>query len=57
YGSHQCIGQALARVELESVYAGIARRMPGLRLATPLEDIRFKSDMAVYGVHELPVTW
>ncbi len=57
YGSHQCIGQALARVELESVYAGITRRMPGLRLAIPLADVRFKSDMAVYGVHELPVIW
>ncbi|MCI4066893.1 cytochrome P450 [Micromonospora sp. R77] len=57
YGNHQCIGQALARVELESVYAGVARRIPGLRLAVPLAYVRFKSDMAVYGVHELPVTW
>ncbi|KOX03181.1 cytochrome P450 [Micromonospora sp. NRRL B-16802] len=57
YGSHQCIGQALARIELEAVYGGVARRTPGLRLATPLEAVRFKSDMAVYGVHELLVTW
>jgi cytochrome P450 len=57
YGPHQCLGQALARVELQEAYTGIARLLPGLRLAVPLEGIRFKSDMAVYGVHELPVTW
>ncbi|MCZ4125222.1 cytochrome P450 [Streptomyces sp. H39-S7] len=57
YGPHQCLGQSMARVELQEAYQGIARRLPGLRPAVPLQDIRFKSDMAVYGVHELPVRW
>ncbi|MBT2508656.1 cytochrome P450 [Streptomyces sp. ISL-98] len=57
YGPHQCLGQSLARVELQEVYAGIARRIPTLRTAVPDEELRFKEDMAVYGVHELPVTW
>lgn len=57
YGPHQCLGQALARVELQEAYAGIARRIPGLRLAVAEDELRFKSDMAVYGVHELPVDW
>ncbi|MFE2293874.1 cytochrome P450 [Streptomyces sp. NPDC059452] len=57
YGPHQCMGQSLARVELQEVYAAVARRMPTLRVAVPAEEIRFKSDMAVYGVHALPVTW
>lgn len=57
YGPHQCLGQALARVELQETYSAVARRIPTLRTAVPLEEIRFKSDVAVYGVHELPVDW
>ncbi|MBY8875062.1 cytochrome P450 [Micromonospora sp. PLK6-60] len=57
YGPHQCLGQSLARVELQETYRVVARRLPGLRVGVPLERLRFKSDMAVYGLHELPVTW
>ncbi|MFD0268800.1 cytochrome P450 [Streptomyces sp. NPDC127106] len=57
YGPHQCMGQSLARVELQEVYAAVARRIPTLRTAVPEEELRFKSDMAVYGLHALPVTW
>ena len=32
-------------------------RLPGLRLAIPLEEVRFRHDMSAYGVHELPVLW
>ncbi len=57
YGVHQCLGQPLARVELQVVYGTLYRRVPTLRRAVPLEEIRFKHDMLVYGVHELPVSW
>jgi cytochrome P450 len=57
YGVHQCLGQPLARVELQVVYGTLYRRVPTLRPAVPLEKIRFKHDMLVYGVHELPVSW
>jgi hypothetical protein len=57
YGIHQCLGQPLARVELQVVYSTLYRRIPDLRLAVPLEEISFKHDMIVYGVHALPVTW
>jgi cytochrome P450 len=57
YGVHQCLGQPLARVELQVVYGTLYRRVPTLRTAVPLEEIRFKHDMLVYGVHELPVRW
>jgi cytochrome P450 len=57
YGVHQCLGQPLARVELQVVYGTLYRRVPTLRPAVPLEEIRFKHDMLVYGVHELPVSW
>ncbi|MBP2329371.1 cytochrome P450 [Kibdelosporangium banguiense] len=57
YGVHQCIGQTLARAELQIALPLLLRRLPGLKLAVPLEDLRFRSDMSIYGVHELPVTW
>jgi cytochrome P450 len=57
FGVHQCLGQPLARVELQVVYGTLYRRIPGLRLAAPLEQIPFKHDSNIYGVYELPVTW
>ncbi|MBB5153128.1 cytochrome P450 [Saccharopolyspora phatthalungensis] len=57
FGPHQCIGQNLARLELQIVFDTLFRRVPGLRLATAVEDLPFKQDGTVYGVHELPVTW
>ncbi|HEV3359054.1 MAG TPA: cytochrome P450 [Pseudonocardiaceae bacterium] len=57
FGVHQCLGQPLARMELQVVYSTLYRRMPTLRLAADLADIPFKHDGSVYGVYELPVTW
>jgi cytochrome P450 len=57
FGMHQCLGQPLARMELQVVYGTLYRRIPTLALATELNLIRFKHDGMVYGVHELPVTW
>ncbi|WP_043264401.1 cytochrome P450 [Streptomyces sp. CT34] len=57
YGAHQCLGQNLARMELEIVYSTLLRRIPTLRSAIPTEDLPFKSDADIYGIHEFPVTW
>jgi cytochrome P450 len=57
FGAHQCLGQNLARVELQVVFDTLLRRVPGLRLAADVSDIRFKDDAFVYGARELPVTW
>ncbi|WP_236792101.1 cytochrome P450 [Amycolatopsis sp. GM8] len=57
FGVHQCLGQPLARLELQVVYSTLYRRIPTLALATDLERIPFKHDGSVYGVYELPVTW
>ena len=57
FGVHQCLGQPLARVELQVVYGTLYRRLPALRLAVALEQIPFKHDSNVYGVYELPVTF
>jgi len=37
-------------------FATLARRLPGLRLAVPPEELKFK-DADIYGMKELPVTW
>jgi cytochrome P450 len=57
HGVHQCLGQTLARAELEIALPVLLRRLPNLRLAVPLQQLHFRNDMVVYGVHELPVTW
>ncbi|MEV6771782.1 cytochrome P450 [Nocardia sp. NPDC051030] len=57
YGAHQCLGQNLARAELQITLETLFRRIPELRLAADPSELRFKSDALVYGLHELPVTW
>jgi cytochrome P450 len=57
FGVHQCLGQPLARLELRIALTTLLRRLPGLRLAVPFEDVRFRPDKAIYGVESLPVTW
>jgi cytochrome P450 len=57
YGVHQCIGQNLARVEMQIALATLARRLPGLALAVPFEELRFANDQEIFGIEELPVTW
>ncbi|EGX59762.1 cytochrome P450 [Streptomyces zinciresistens K42] len=56
-GIHHCVGQPLARLELQILYPTLLRRIPTLRAAVPLEETRFKYDAVIYGLHELPVTW
>ena len=57
FGVHQCLGQSLARMELQVAYRTLYRRVPTLALATDMARIPFKHDGSVYGVYELPVTW
>jgi cytochrome P450 len=57
FGVHQCLGQPLARMELQVVYSSLYKRIPNLKLACALEDVKFKNDAFIYGVHELPVAW
>ncbi|KUL27803.1 cytochrome P450 [Actinoplanes awajinensis] len=57
YGVHQCLGQSLARVELQVAYATIYRRIPTLALAVPFEQVPFAMEGVAYGLKALPVTW
>ncbi|HEY1177590.1 MAG TPA: cytochrome P450 [Phytomonospora sp.] len=57
YGVHQCLGQNLARLELDIVYRTLFDRVPGLTLAVPAESLSYKDEALVYGINEVPVTW
>jgi cytochrome P450 len=56
YGIHQCLGQPLARMELQVVLPEVFRRLPYLSVPAA-EDIAFKDTSFAYGVRTLPVTW
>ncbi|MEV7322268.1 cytochrome P450 [Streptomyces sp. NPDC093970] len=57
FGIHQCLGQNLARTELEIALGTLWKRLPDLRLAAPAEEIPFKPGDTIQGMLELPVTW
>jgi cytochrome P450 len=56
YGIHQCLGQPLARMELQIVLPEVFRRLPGLRIA-PGQEVAYKQTSAAYGPSVMPVTW
>jgi cytochrome P450 len=56
FGVHQCLGQAIARLEMRIALAGILERMPGLALACGPDELTYESSNLI-GVHALPVTW
>ncbi|GAB2863334.1 cytochrome P450 [Actinocorallia aurea] len=57
FGIHQCIGAALARLEMNVALPRLFARAPGLALAIPPQDVVFRPEQFVYGVASLPVTW
>ncbi|MGW9252667.1 cytochrome P450 [Streptomyces albidoflavus] len=57
YGVHQCLGQNLVRVEMEIAYRKLFERIPTLRLAVPEDQLAYKYDGILFGLHELPVRW
>jgi cytochrome P450 len=57
FGEHQCLGQNLARKELQTVFDTLFRRVPTLRLEADVTEIPYKDDASIYGVYQLPVSW
>ena len=57
FGIHQCLGQPLARLELQVVFEVLFRRFPNLQLAVPFEEMDLKRNVFVFGLNSLPVTW
>ncbi|MEU8680091.1 cytochrome P450 [Streptomyces sp. NPDC048611] len=57
FGIHQCLGQNLARAEMEIALRSLFTRIPELRLAVPAEGIPFKAGDTLQGMIELPLAW
>jgi len=57
FGVHQCLGQSLARVEMQEALALLFERIPDLRIAATVDELPFKGNVFVYGLHQLPVEW
>ncbi|MEV4567809.1 cytochrome P450 [Nonomuraea sp. NPDC049419] len=57
HGVHQCLGQQLARVEMQIGLRELITRLPGLRLAVPADQVPLRNEMLIFGVHSLPITW
>lgn len=53
----QCLGQNLARAELEIALRALFDRLPKLRLAAPAHAFAWKPGDTVQGMLELLVTW
>ncbi|MFE3458273.1 cytochrome P450 [Nocardiopsis aegyptia] len=56
-GAHSCLGQALARTELQVVLTVLLRRLPTLELAVPPEELERVDGLVVGGLREVPVRW
>lgn len=56
-GAHSCVGQTLARVELQTVLSVLLDRLPTLDLAVPESDLRRREGLLVGGLEEVPVRW
>ncbi|MGW1667373.1 cytochrome P450 [Streptomyces sp. NPDC002324] len=56
-GPHSCLGQALARTELQVVLEVLLRRLPTLELAVPADELRKVEGLLVGGLRDVPVLW
>ncbi|WP_188192121.1 cytochrome P450 [Nonomuraea sp. SYSU D8015] len=56
-GPHYCLGQPLARLELQVVLGTLTRRLPGLRLRDSPADLRLRTGGMSGGLQDVWVTW
>ncbi|MFG2093966.1 cytochrome P450 [Streptomyces sp. NPDC048612] len=56
-GPHSCLGQALARTELQVTLEVLLRRLPSLELDIPATDLERLEGLLVGGLSEVPVRW
>ncbi|MFC7534103.1 cytochrome P450 [Actinoplanes sp. GCM10030250] len=56
-GPHSCIGQALARTELQTALTVLLNRLPELRLAVPVEELPRREGLLIGGLDQVMVRW
>lgn len=56
-GPHSCLGQSLARTELQVTLEVLLRKLPNLRLDVPVDDLRRVEGLLVGGLPTVPVRW
>ena len=56
-GPHYCLGQPLARLELQTVLETLVRRMPGLRLRDSADELQLRTGGISGGLQDVWVTW
>ncbi|MFH8569327.1 cytochrome P450 [Streptomyces sp. NPDC017993] len=56
-GPHSCLGQPLARTELQAALTVLLRRLPTLDLGIGAQDLRRQEGLLTAPLRELPVTW
>ncbi len=57
YGPHTCLGQHLARAELQVMLANLLAKFPTIRLTEPPESLDWNDEAFIYRMYEMPVTW
>lgn len=57
HGPHHCLGQSLARAELQTALPMLFARLPTLHLTGPPAETHAFEGRAVHGLSKLPVTW
>jgi cytochrome P450 PksS len=55
FGAHYCLGAQLARVEGRIAIRQLVLRFPGMRMAVPAEQLRWRNTVAVRGLERLPI--
>ncbi|TKD12263.1 cytochrome P450 [Polyangium fumosum] len=56
-GAHSCVGQALARTELQTVLSVLLRRLPSLDLAVAPSELPRREGLLVGGIEKVLVRW
>jgi len=57
HGIHQCLGAALARLELQVVFTCIVEQFPNLQLVGDITAADLKDEAIVYGARRVMVRW
>jgi cholest-4-en-3-one 26-monooxygenase len=57
FGTHFCLGAALARLEIRVMLEELLRRIPDMRLADPEAPVPRTPSSFIRGIPSMPVTW